>query len=160
MTGLPPACVDLVTAAQAAHWFDLHAFYQEARRVLRPGGILAIWSYGLCSVSFTIDEILNRFYATIIHPFWPPERRYVEAGYQTLPFPFSEVPFPWPVMEERWTLRDLGAYLETWSAVIAYTRVNGTDPIPQLLDILGPMWGPEHEPKLVRWKLAGRITKL
>jgi SAM-dependent methyltransferase len=160
VSGLPPACADLVTVAQAAHWFDLNAFYNEARRVLRPGGILAVWCYGLCNVSFTIDEILQRFYANTIHAFWPPQRLYVEAEYETLPFPFAELSFPWPIMEQRWTLRDLGAYLETWSAVIAYTRVNGTTPVPQLLDILAPMWGPEEEPRLIRWKLAGHITRL
>ncbi len=34
--------LDLMTAAQAAHWFDRPAFYQECARTLRPGGTLAI----------------------------------------------------------------------------------------------------------------------
>lgn len=42
------ASVDLLTTAQAAHWFDLEKFYVELKRILRPGGVVAIWGYGLC----------------------------------------------------------------------------------------------------------------
>lgn len=41
--------VDLITVAQAAHWFDLTKFYQEVKRVSNGNdGIIAIWSYGIC----------------------------------------------------------------------------------------------------------------
>lgn len=44
-TGLPDASVDLVTAAQAFHWFDREAFRRECRRILRPQGHAAlIWN--------------------------------------------------------------------------------------------------------------------
>lgn len=39
---LPDASVDAVTVAQAFHWFDFDAALAEIRRVLRPGGGLAI----------------------------------------------------------------------------------------------------------------------
>ena len=51
--------MDLVTVAQALHWFDRGAFFLEARRVLVPGGLLAIWSYGLPSIEPAIDEVLQ-----------------------------------------------------------------------------------------------------
>src|SRR2546422_1064300 len=47
VSGLPARVVDLATAAQAAHWFDLPAYYAEVRRVTRPGGIVALISYGV-----------------------------------------------------------------------------------------------------------------
>lgn len=35
--------VDLVTSGQAAHWFDMKAFWKEAARITKPGGTFAIW---------------------------------------------------------------------------------------------------------------------
>ncbi len=43
-SALPSHTADLITVAQALHWFDLDAFYAEARRVLRPGGLIAAWT--------------------------------------------------------------------------------------------------------------------
>ena len=42
-TGLPDASVDLVTVAQAFHWFDEDAARREFARILRPRGLAAIW---------------------------------------------------------------------------------------------------------------------
>ncbi|WP_350271382.1 class I SAM-dependent methyltransferase [Brevibacterium sp. CBA3109] len=41
-TGLPESCVDVVTVAQAWHWFDEAAAAAEIARILRPGGHLII----------------------------------------------------------------------------------------------------------------------
>ncbi|MGY3892683.1 class I SAM-dependent methyltransferase [Aeromonas enterica] len=52
-TGLPDGCVDLVTVAQAFHWFDRPAFKQECRRLLRPAGRVAlIWNDRLTDTEF------------------------------------------------------------------------------------------------------------
>lgn len=42
-TGLPDASVDLVSAAQAFHWFDQQAVKPEWRRILRPEGLVAVY---------------------------------------------------------------------------------------------------------------------
>ena len=93
-SGLPPGSVDLVTAAQAAHWFDLAAFYSEARRVLRPGGVIALWCYGLCHITPEVDALMAEFYQKTVGPYWPPERHHIDAAYRSLDFPFEEAPFP------------------------------------------------------------------
>jgi len=41
---LPPGSFDLVTIGQAVHWFNLPALLGELKRVLRPGGWLAVIS--------------------------------------------------------------------------------------------------------------------
>ncbi len=50
-TNVPSRNVDLITVAQALHWFDFNAFYREARRVLKPDGLIAVWCYGLNEIT-------------------------------------------------------------------------------------------------------------
>src|SRR5690606_28435626 len=85
--------VDLITVAQAAHWFDLERFFESARRVLRKDGVVAIWCYELCRITDEIDSVVNAFYESL-DEFWPPERALVESGYRTIPFPFDEIEVP------------------------------------------------------------------
>jgi SAM-dependent methyltransferase len=159
-SGLASHSVDLVTAAQAAHWFDSSAFNKEAARVLRPGGIVAIWCYNLLRIAPGIDETILRFYAEIVGPYWPPERRHTEAGYQTLPFPFPELPFPEIRMQHDWTLEELGAYVRSWSAVMHFARQRGFDPVEALLQDLSRLWGAPEVRRLIQWPLAGRIGRI
>ena len=159
-SGLAPRSVDLAASAQAAHWFDLEAYYEEVRRVLRPDGIVALWCYNLLRIAPDIDAIIGRFYVETVGPFWPPERRHTEAGYQTLPFPFPELPFPAMTMKHDWTLMELGNYLRSWSAVMRFAVERRYDPVDALLSDLGQIWGPNDRPRRVEWPLAGRIGRL
>src|SRR5262245_19397483 len=94
-TALSDASVDLVTVVQALHWFDVEAFYAEARRVARPGAVLAVWNYPRPAfVDPELDRRFLDFYRDVVGPYWPPERRHIEANYSTLPFPFEELPHP------------------------------------------------------------------
>ena len=43
-SGLETASFDLVTVAQSLHWFDRPGFYAEARRVLKPEGVIGVWT--------------------------------------------------------------------------------------------------------------------
>ena len=44
-TGLPDSCASIVTCAQALHWMDPQGTFQEAKRILRPGGVFASCDY-------------------------------------------------------------------------------------------------------------------
>jgi SAM-dependent methyltransferase len=158
-SGLAPGSADLVTAAQALHWFDLDAFYKEARRVLRPEGVLAVWSYGLHRVSPEIDALFDRFYTETVGPWWPPERRHVEAGYRTLPFPFPDEPVPAFAMEAELDRQELLAYVATWSAVKRKERETNKDPMPALTLSLEAAWGDPGVRRVVRWPLALRVGR-
>jgi SAM-dependent methyltransferase len=120
MSGLAAASVDLLTVAQAVHWFDLPLFYAEVERVLRPGGVLALWCYERLRVDPAIDPLIESFYMDTLGPYWPPERRWVESGYRDLPFPFAELPVPAFEMRAEWTLDQVLGYVATWSALQAY----------------------------------------
>ena len=132
---------DIVTAAQAAHWFDLSLFYPEVRRVLRPGGLLAIWTYALCAVAPELDPLIRRFYTETVGPHWPPERRHAENAYQELDFPFAEIPFPELCLRVEWTVAEFAVYLRTWSAVTRYRQARGADPVLPFEAELAPVWG-------------------
>jgi SAM-dependent methyltransferase len=150
--------VDLVTVAQAAHWFDRPTFYAEVRRVLRPGGVVALWTYELCSITPEIDAAVGRFYKGSIGPYWPPERLHCESGYRELDFPFTEQPFPVFAMELEWTLAGLTAYLRSWSAVARFSKEQGFDPVTALEAELKPLWG--DRARKVSWPLSGRLGKV
>lgn len=160
-SGLPDGSVDLVTAAQAAHWFDLPAFYREARRVLKPGGVIALWCYSLCHITPAVDARLAVFYRETVGPFWPPERHHIDAAYRTLDFPFAELPFATVTMEHRWTLDQLAAYIDTWSAVAEFRKIRRGDPLPTLVAALASVWGEPGTFHNVEWPLsvrAGRVA--
>jgi len=159
-SGLPDASVDLVTVAQALHWFHFDAFFAEVRRVSRPGGLLAVWSYGFMEVAPAVDALVLRLYHDVVGPYWQPERRHVEEGYRSIPFPFAEVQAPRVEMTVRWSFTQLIGYLRTWSAVRDYQRARGDDPVAALGDELLRAWGPPAEERAVTWPLAVRVFRV
>jgi len=151
-SGLEACSVDLVTAAQAAHWFDADRFHAEASRVLRPGGVLAIWGYGLPRVDPAVDALLWDFYDRVLGTWWPPERRHIDNAYRELPFPWDEEPDPGLEMTARHTGLDFLGFLESWSALARCRQATTSDPLATFSLELTRLWAPE-EPREVRWPL-------
>lgn len=138
--GLPDHSVDLITVAQAMHWFDREKFYMECKRVGKPGSVVAIWGYGLLAVSDSIDKLLGDFYANVVGPYWDPERKHVDSHYSTIDFPFTQIITPVFTMSFNWTLTELEGYLTTWSAVQKFMQVQGVNPVGELIDKIKPHW--------------------
>jgi SAM-dependent methyltransferase len=155
---LPDSSVDLVTVAQALHWFDLPAFYAEARRVARPRGVLAVWCYEMHSITPEVDAIVSRLYHDIVGPYWPFERKLVEEGYAGIEFPFEEFKPPAFRMAEHWDLWRFLGYLGTWSSVKRYERANGNNPIAIVRDELEAAWGGPAIVREVIWPLHVRVA--
>lgn len=158
--GLPTHSADLCVAAQAAHWFDLEAYYAEVRRAARPAGVIALITYALMRVDEKIDEVIDDFYASMQDGYWPPERRHVESGYATLPFPFEEMMVPSMEMRAEWTLSDLLGYIATWSGVQAMLDAEGIEPLEGLSSRIAAMWGAPEAVRTVRWPLAMRVGRI
>jgi SAM-dependent methyltransferase len=157
-SGLEAGTVDLVTVAQALHWLPLPAFWDEARRVLRAGGIIAVWTYGNQQVDHAaIDGQVESFYRSVVGPYWPPERRLVETGYRTIDFPFAELESPVFDMSLAWPLPAFLAYVRTWSATNRFVNERGFDPVVELGRTLEPLWGAEL--RRVRWPLSLRVGR-
>lgn len=146
-------CADLLVVAQALHWFDFPRFFNEVRRVLRPGGHFCAVHYPLLRIEPWIDQRIEAFEHHTVGTYWPPERRHIDTAFVEVAFPFRRLQHPDWVMQHDWTLAQLGAYLATWSAVQRYRQARGTDPVPALLAELTPRWGDPQQPRSVRWPL-------
>jgi ubiquinone/menaquinone biosynthesis C-methylase UbiE len=149
---LADTSVDVVTIAQALHWFDFERFYAEVQRVLKPDGIIVAWTYQLLRADSAVDALLTDFYSRVLGPWWPPERKWVDAGYRGMPFPFTAIETPGFEIKLQWTLADLLAYLGTWSATQRYRQAEGADPLPALGELLAPVW-PDGTREIV-WPIA------
>ncbi len=128
-TTFPNGHFDLITVAQAAHWFRLEDFYKEVHRVAKPQGIVALWGYGLLSLNPEFDARLQHFYKSVIGSYWDPERKLIDDQYQTIPFPFDEITAPKFHFSKLWNLIQLEGYLSTWSAVQKFIQKNGYNPV-------------------------------
>ena len=157
-TGLSAHSVAAITVAQALHWFELEAFYAEARRVLEPRGVLAAWAYNYLRLSPEVDPLVRRFHDEIVGPFWPPERKRVGRGYRELAFPFEEIPTPAFQIEVPWSLAHLLGYLRTGSATRRFLAANEQDPVGLLELRLEQAWGNPLEEKLAIWPLTVRLA--
>lgn len=155
--GAPAGTYDLVTAAQAAHWFDRERFPAEASRVLKPGGVLAMWTYELFAADAAVDAVVADFYRNVTGPYWPRERRHVEERYRGLPLPFPELPAPAFSLATEWSCDDAVNYLGTWSAVARYRRLRGRDPLALVEPPLRAAWGDGR--RWLRWAIHLRLGR-
>jgi SAM-dependent methyltransferase len=153
------ASVDLVAAAQAIHWFDFDRFYDECRRVLVPGGVVAAWTYTMFRAGDAIDAVVDRLYHGTTGPYWPPERAYVEQAYRTIPWPFDEVAPPVFTLQTAWTLEQVIGYLSSWSAVQRYKDAHeGADPLQAVQRDLASVW-PAGSTVRLDWPLHLRVGR-
>ena len=157
-SGLVDHSVDLITVAQALHWFDLDAFYAEVHRVLKRDGVLAAWTYGNATIDAEVDPIYEDFYSNRVGRYWPPERHHVLAGYRELPFPFDEM------KTENWqttanlTRDELIGYVGTWSAIANARQAESRNPVDELSESLKAIW-PNEVKKTVSWPISVRVGR-
>lgn len=157
-SGLPDNSVDLLTVAQAAHWFDLGRFYAEARRVLTPGGVIALWCYGSGYFDLpALQAVFDDFYSNTLGAYWPPERAMIESGYRDLEFPFAEIQVPEFAMHMDLDLPALIGYLGTWSATNRYRQDTGINPLPKLQEAFAEHWGEPESMQRLHWPMHLRV---
>lgn len=158
--GLPGWRASLITAAQAAHWFDLPRFYDEARKLAAPGAVLALISYGVPEFDSELSDRFLRFYRDEIGAYWPPERRLVESGYADIAFPFPELPYPQMEIRRDWDLASFLGYVATWSATRRVEQAGREDIVAAFARDLEQLWGPPETARPVRWPIKMRLGAL
>ena len=159
-TSLESATVDLVTVAQALHWFDAPPFFAEVRRVLKPGGVVAAWAYSLMRVTPEVDAILTHYYRDIVGSHWPPERRVFDDAY-AVNFPFPRMEIPPFELKARWNEEMVLGYLSSWSASQRYWNQHGADPSERIRADLNAAWGAIDVVREITWPLylhAARVV--
>jgi SAM-dependent methyltransferase len=156
-SGLAAGSVDLITVAQAFHWFDHSKFYSECIRVAKSNAKLAIWTYKLANISDSVDPVVASLHQDIVGPYWPPERELVESGYAGIELPFRELETPSFVITAEWDLLHLLGYLRTWSASKRYLQQTGEDPVKSVSQELALAWGDPMSKKVVSWPMPLRL---
>ena len=150
---------DLITVAQALHWFPLNEFYDEVKRVAKPGSYIAAWSYSLGKINPAADKIIRELYDGILgDAYWPTERRYIDQEYQTILFPFEKLVTPEFFMEKELNTKELIGYLNTWSAVKEYEKVNGKNPVELIQDSLSQQLG--DQTFIMKWSIHLLVGKI
>ncbi|MEP7373871.1 MAG: class I SAM-dependent methyltransferase [Chitinophagaceae bacterium] len=143
-TNFPDNSFDLVTVAQALHWFRFDEFYKEIKRVTKPGGIFAGWTYSLLRITDEINALIEDHHYKTLDGYWDDERKYVDEEYRNIPFPFKKINVPAFIIEYNWTIEELEGYLNTWSGLQKFITKNNYNPVDGLIQRIKPYWKQEQ----------------
>lgn len=159
---LPPYLtnINLITVAQAAHWLDLPKFYQEVEKISAPNALLALISYGVLQPDTQLKTRFDQFYHKEIGPFWPNERKMVEDGYQSIHFPFPEIPVEDLQIKLEWNFSAFIGYISTWSAVRKAQDVGETALLLKFHQEILELWGDPNQLRVMTWPIKMRIGEL
>jgi len=148
-TALEENSTDLITVSQALHWFDFDKFYNEVRRVSKPGGLIAVWTYSLLRIDDITNNLVDQYHFEKMKDYWDKERHYVDDFYKTIPFPFEEIDTAAFAIELNWDLQDLEGYLNTWSALQKFIATNNYNPVAELIERIKQHWPDSEMRKII-----------
>jgi len=155
-SGIGTDSVGLITVAQALHWFDIERFFDQACRVLKPGGVLAVWAYERCQVGPECNEVIEKIFAEV-ESCWPPERDIVEGHYRDVTMPMPEIAVDSFEMQLEWTADEMLSYMRTWSATQRYMQAKGSDPVALFERELSQKWADKKRD--LRWPLTLKVGR-
>ncbi len=159
-TDFPDGCFDAICVATALHWFDVDAFLREVQRVAAPGAIFAAWGYHAFTVAPDFDACFKRCIGDVIAPHWAPQVKLLWNEYREVKLPFPQVPAPPMQIVAEWNLKQMLAYLHTWSALRKCVKEIGAGFLEAGEDALAQAWGPPTRVRQVTMPLhliAGRV---
>jgi ubiquinone/menaquinone biosynthesis C-methylase UbiE len=156
-TNILSGSIDLLTVSQALHWFDLDAFSVEANRVLKSGGVLAVWAYDLMTIAPAIDDVMEYLYHTVLDGYWPVERKMIENGYRDIEFSLKEIQPPPFKMQQQWNLSQLLGYLQTWSSIRKQLQTTDGELVTTEFENISTLWGSADKRRTVSWPLVLKV---
>ena len=156
-TDFPDDFVDLIVAAQSAHWFQLDLFYQECKRVAREGAAIAIIGYS----SPTLPSILQPIYDYIEHQllgnYWSPKIEILDNGNQQIDFPFQEIEVRLEPIHCNWTIEELTGFITSWSATRNFLADGKANEMQDAINELNKAWPQASKPIALSFPLCSRI---
>lgn len=159
-TNFPADSFDLVTVAQAYHWFRFDDFEKEVYRVAKKKAVIAIWGYNLFSTDNTaINTLVTKFYTEIVGPYWDAERKYIEDNYKTVPFNFTLLPTQQFFIKEEWSKEDVIGYLDSWSSVQHFIKAKKYNPMEDILQELDDLWKDTKPVSFPLFLKLGKVNK-
>lgn len=159
-SGLESSSVDLVTVATAIHWLDTDKFYPEVKRVLKPGGVIAIWLYAESTISEEVDAVSDKYARSLVEDYWPSENKKAWDFENSIPFPFELIKSPEFILKMKWDLDHYLNYLYTWSSTQNYIKLEGRNPIDSMLEDFRNAWGNNGRKREIKWKLKLKAGKV
>ena len=144
---------DLITVAQAIHWFDFEKFWPEVLRTLKHGGVFAAWGYDWLRISPQIDAAINENILQIIKPYWAKQNQLIWDGYKDIQFPFEKITAPQITMNQHWNLPQVLNYIHTWSATRQCMQEQGTKFFDIATKKIEAVWGDAREVKEISMNL-------
>jgi len=159
-SGIAPHSADLVVAAAALHWFHLPKFYAEAARVLRPGGVIAAWTYHVAHVEPPFDEVLWPFCRDVVRPYFADGARLVEERYEGIGLPGTPIDCPPFAASANWNAGEIADFVGTWSGVQAYIAAHGEDPVKKLRPDIDRICGSKSAVHTLRWPLYLKASRM
>ena len=109
---------DLVTVAQALHWFDYTMFWPEVLRVAKLNALFCAWGYAWFTCDSEVDTGFVQPFLRLVEPYWAMNNRILWDGFndEDIAFPFKRITPPRLAIQTAWTIAQLIEYMQTWSA--------------------------------------------
>lgn len=152
--------VNLITVAQAAHWFDLPSFYTNAKKLAAKDGLLALICYGTVNPGDDLADVFTDFYKNQINTFWTFDRSLIDNGYANLDFPFKEIPTPVFKLEYDWDYQQFLGYISTWSAVKNALNSGHGDMLDNFANEFAKAWGNKSAKRTISWPIHIRMANI
>lgn len=152
---IPDASLDLICAAEAAHWFEWPAFLSECSRTLRDGGVFAAWCYYLPSLSPEIDELVLSLYHDRLGHYLDGRRQILIDGYAPLHLegPWQDEVREQHSMQQEWNFATLLLNLNSSSVVNREQRRTGINAVCEYERRLAEAWGNPATLRSAVWDL-------
>jgi ubiquinone/menaquinone biosynthesis C-methylase UbiE len=155
--------VSMITVFQAFHWFDAPAFFDQVKRILKPGGILAIVGYHTALTGIAgVDSLYRWFNREFLWEkgCWEMPRDSLNNNYQNTQLPMQTLTTPEFSSTCHWTLQDYLAYLNTWSSVKTYENKYHENPVQtHIQPQIQHLWPNPTLPRTISFPLVLKVGR-
>ncbi|MEL0637130.1 methyltransferase domain-containing protein [Marinomonas sp. TI.3.20] len=148
-TNYPDHYFDAVCIGHALHWFDLDLFWQEVKRVLKPGGLLVCWGYNWLTVGEQEDLVISEHVLSHLSSYWPVQSRLLWNQYRDIQFPFEPIDVPKFDLYCNWSVSQTMDFIRSWTAAQLLIQDEGDDFLVQANTVLRSVWSdPLHKKQI------------